>query len=200
MESKIKRYNAQLKKKEKILNYLLTCRTSYIKLFDHEIRDVEDIMFNSCEKLQQIKSTVENTNIRYRSYLILRMINRTSSEMLEIIMLIVATTQGYETRKANRRDKYGDILIDGEKFDIKLYWNGLSPDGKMIHKSPRDYNQNKIIFDFGEDKKKEILRNFVGYFRKRNRFLWGILEGIRHREYRTIRIHEMCYIQSTPWT
>lgn len=199
MESKIKRLRYQLKKKEEILNHLLTYHTSYVQLFDHEIRLVEDTMFSSCDKLSQVKSTIENIDIRYKSYLVLRMINRTTSEIVEIIMLIVATSQGYTTRKANKRDKMGDIILDGTKFDIKIYWNKTGENGEMVHKSPRDYNQNKIIFNFTKSKKREILSDFVGYFRDRYNFLWEVIEGIRYREYQTILVHEMSYIQSIPW-
>lgn len=196
MDSKIKRYKAQLKKKEKILNYLLTCRTSYVELYDYEIREVEDTMFSECSgKISEVKSTIENMNIRYRSYLILRMINRTASEMLEIIMLILATVQGYETRKCNKKDRYGDILLDGIKFDIKLYFNGSNENGDMILKTPRDYYQNKIIFNFGEGKKKYILNNFLGYFRDRQRFLFEVVESLTGR-YKEVEIHEMAYIRS----
>lgn len=199
MEFKIKRLRYQLKKKEEILNHLLTYHTSYVQLYDHQIRRVEDTMFNECEKLSQVKSAIENIDVRYKSYLILRMINRTSSEIIEILMLMIATAQGYYTRKCRKHDKMGDLWIGEEKFDIKIYWNKTDENGAMIHKSPRDYGQNKIIFDFNADKKREILSDFVGYFRDRYSFLWGVIEGIRYREYKTIRIHEMCYIQSTPW-
>lgn len=190
----MERYRKELYRKEKMLNCALNLKDDmYYTLNDREVAYVEGLIFDT-KNMKKMKTIHEELNQRYKNYYALRMRNRLASEMLELMLLLVAD-QYHWVEKCRSNDRKGDIKINGVKYDIKLQFNDYDEDGRLNPKYIRDYHQRKIILMFPKNAKDYLYTNFIEYFREGMLRLDEIVEDIQRRNYREVIVEDMSSIR-----
>lgn len=190
MEEFREKYRKQLYRKEKLLKCAMGIKAKYHKLNKVESKYVEGFIFNA-KTMKGIKETYESLGERLGSYFIFRVRNRLASEMLELIVLLMASYDYSWVEKCRANDKKKDIKINGVGYDLKIEFSDPNEYGRLEPKYIRNYNQRKIYFLFSKDRKDYIFNNFIEFFRHGELRLEEILEDIQKDNYREITVVNM---------
>lgn len=184
----------ELYKKNKWLKVAMGIDAKYHRMNANEISYVESFIFK-VKSMKGIKKTYEELGERLGSYFIFRFRNRIISEMLELMVLLVASRCHPSVEKCRSNDRKKDIKINGVGYDLKVQFAEPNADGKLEYKDIRDYGQKKIIFLFTDERKDYIYNNFMEFFENGYGRLEEVVEDIQRREYETVIIKDMCKIK-----
>jgi hypothetical protein len=184
----------ELHKKNKWLKCAMGIDAKYHELSSHEVEHVGSLIFK-INSIVGIKRTYEELGGRMGSYFIFRFRNRIVSEMLELMVLLVASRYHPLVEKCRANDRKKDIKINGVGYDLKIQFSKPNADGRLEYKDIRDYEQKKIIFLFTDERKDYIYNHFMEFFENGILRLEEVVDDVQRREYETVIIKDMCKIK-----
>lgn len=191
----LEKQRKMLYKKNKWLKCAMGIDTRYHELSDDEINHVEKYYLFKINSMKGIKESYEELGERLGSYLIFRLRNRLASEMLELMVLLVASRYHPWVEKCRANNKKSDIKINGIGYDIKVQFSKADDDGRLTYKDIRNYGQRKLIFLFTDERKDYILNNFMEFFENGVGRLEEVVEDIQRSDYSTVLVKDMCKIR-----